>query len=85
MLLSHIGNCAVSLIPIFLFKWKIQKLLLMYIGGSSIILTKKISFIVFELAKLRSEVWYLIYLTAQSIKNRLITLTWLKLYTLTLV
>ena len=85
MLLSHIGNRTVSVIPIFLFKWKIQKLLLMYIGGSSIILTKKISFIVFELAKLRSEVWYLIYLTAQSIKNRLITLTWLKLYTLTLV
>ena len=85
MLLSHIVNRAVSVIPIFLFKWKIQKLLLIYIGGSSIILTKKISFIVFELAKLRSEVWYLIYLTAQSIKNRLITLTWLKLYTLTLV
>ena len=85
MLLSHIDSRTVSEIPIFLFKWKIQKLLLMYIGGSSIILTKKISFIVFELAKLRSEVWYLIYLTAQSIKNRLIILTWLKLHTLTLV
>ena len=43
MLLSHIGNHTVSVIPIFLFKWKIQKLLLMYIGGSSIILRKKIS------------------------------------------
>ena len=42
MLLSHIGNHTVSVIPIFLFKWKIQKLLLMYIGGSSIILRKKI-------------------------------------------
>ena len=85
MLLSHIDNRTVSEIPIFLFKWKIQKLLLMYIGGSSIILTKKISFIGWKLTKLRSEVWYLIHLTAQSIKNRLIILTWLKLHTLTLV
>ena len=51
MLLSHIGNRTVSVIPIFLFKWKIQKLLLMYIGGSSIILRKKFPSIGLELAK----------------------------------